>query len=84
MSKKTQKNIDGELTWNYRIVLEKRASHTEYSLREVFYKNGKPISCTADWCAPFGETPHEFRQDFDLMKQAFTRPILTLTGNKLI
>lgn len=68
--------------WNYRIIFDPKSN--SYSIHEVYYKNNKPCSWTENGICPFGESLDELSEDFEMMKEAFSKPCLTIIENKLI
>jgi hypothetical protein len=71
-----------DMAWNYRVIYspknEDLAWDTDtFSIREVFYNDDGDIEYWSDENAePFGATFEELAADFDLMAEAFERPIL--------
>ena len=64
-------------TWNYRIVKTKGSLYDEYEIREVFYDEiGNPTFCIDEPSCPYGETIEELKEDYELMKKAFDKPVL--------
>jgi len=77
--KKTEKTPDFSGGWNYRII-----DDGNLTIREVWYdnKNKARLWASESWSAT-GNDVAELEHDFKLMKQAFSRPILKVKGNKL-
>ena len=73
-----------DMAWNYRVIYspknEDLAWDTDtFSIREVFYNDDGDIEHWSDENAePFGATFEELADDFDLMAEAFERPILMM------
>lgn len=67
--------------WNYRVT--KRGSDPEqgldYEIREVYYRqDGSILGWTEKPCEPYGHSEAGLREDFQLMQEAFERPVLDL------
>jgi hypothetical protein len=61
-----------KMSWNYRLVKNEKL----LQIHEVYYRNEKPHSITADPVALCGETMEELAKVIDLMKEALSKPIL--------
>lgn len=60
------------MSWNYRLVKEK-----DYiTLREVYYKKGKPWLCTDGGTTIGGEDENNARLGLELATLALTKPVL--------
>ena len=66
--------------WNYRIIFDSRSN--SYSIHEVYYNNDKPHSWSENGICPFGESLIELQEDFKMMKEAFSMPILEIKTDK--
>ena len=58
--------------WNHRVFKDKDG----YSIRETFYKDGKPHLWSAEPEAPFGETLDELKEDLKRMLGATEQPVI--------
>ena len=71
-----------DMAWNYRVIYSPKnediAWDTDtFSIREVFYNEDGDIEYWSNEDAePYGVTFEELAADFDLMAEAFERPIL--------
>lgn len=70
--------------WNYRVVATKESDCWSYNIREVYYKNGAPVSWAAEPQYPCGESLEEVQQDLNNMSKAFSKPTLIEKGDKLV
>jgi len=71
-----------KMTWNHRIVAEEKGGETTYRIHEVFYDdNGCPTSWTAGPVIPVGDSIHEVRSEYDLMRLAFFRAALRIQSD---
>ncbi len=70
MKKKTN---DG---WNYRIVRIKEGKSFWYTIRDVYYKNGKAHSWGAEPQAPMGENVAGILLDMLMMTEAVQKPVM--------
>jgi hypothetical protein len=66
--------------WNYRVIFD--PGSTSYSIHEVYYENDKPCSWSENGICPFGESLEELSEDFEMMKKAFSEPILEIKSDK--
>jgi hypothetical protein len=70
------------MAWNYRVIYQPKGEEITwdsdtFSIREVFYNDLGEIEHWSDEDAtPYGTTFEELAADFDLMQEAFERPIL--------
>jgi hypothetical protein len=65
------------MAWNYRIVEHNDAAGIWYAIHEAFYNRNKGIwAISKEPIHPYGEEPDELREDYELMSQAFKRPII--------
>jgi hypothetical protein len=77
-----------EMFWNYRVVYIPESendifSEANFTIREVFYdKDGEIHYWTDEGAVPTGADFEELCNDFDLMAEAFERPILMLTTDE--
>lgn len=75
------------MTWEYRVVfspVEEGSDDGEYSIREVYFDDEGEIAWWGEEAAiPYGETFEEFCDDFDMMAEAFDKPVLILNGDEL-
>lgn len=63
--------------WNHRILIHRNKDEVGYSVHEVYYdEDGKPNSCTADSCHPYGNTIEELKNEIDQFAKATTLPFL--------
>jgi len=69
-----------EIVWNYRIIKHNKDC---YTIHEVFYKNGKPVSWTDKPISPVAQSPEDLKIDLTLIRQALKRPVLEIKKNKL-
>jgi len=73
------------MSWNYRVIMlpkdaEDSFSEDTFVIREVFYDENDEIEFWMEEdSVPLGETFEELADDFDLMAEAFEKPILMLT-----
>jgi len=68
------------MTWNYRIIKNTINNVDYYAIHEVYYDdNLNPHSCSADPIYPYGDSLEELNIDFNLMKSAFSKPILDMS-----
>ncbi len=71
------------MTWMYRLIKRHIKTTPElakyntswYEIAEVYNDDGN-LSWTEDGIGPGGETPEECQRDYELMAEAFTKPIL--------
>lgn len=74
------------MTWNYRIVRTTHQvgddEHEEYTIREVYYEDGKIVSWTANPCHPSGETWQECGNDHAIMGRAIGLPIVDVSSGE--
>lgn len=78
---------DSTMSWNYRVIyLPKNPNddsffnNDSFVIREVYYNDAGEIEFWAEEDAsPIGETFEELCDNFDLMQEAFEKPILMLT-----
>lgn len=76
------------MTWNYRIVRENIGTRKEpvyhYGIYEVYYsKAWNPVAWSADvQKAEAYHTLKEFKQQFNMMRQALGRWVLEMRGKK--
>jgi len=83
-------NLSGEkkMSWNYRVVYvpedkDDIFGENSFSIREVFYaEDGSIEFWSEEPSAPNGTDFEELCNDFDLMAEAFERPILILSENE--
>lgn len=69
------------MTWNYRLVKKKypKAARQEamVQIHEVYYDpDGNPDACTVDPVAVMGENVTECHEQYEMMNEAFSHPIL--------
>ena len=75
------------MSWNYRVIYLPKTpdddsffNNDSFVIREVYYNDAGEIEFWAEEDAsPIGETFEELCDDFDLMQEAFEKPILMLT-----
>jgi hypothetical protein len=78
----------GKMTWNYRVVFIPKSGDSlfdddQFVIREVYYNEDEEIEFWSEEdSTPFGETFEELASDFDLMQEAFEKPILMLTQDE--
>ena len=67
------------MTWNYRLVEIKESTHlTLVGVCEVYYnKEGTPTSRTLNFVSLYGDCEGEVFEDYELIAEAFLKPILT-------
>jgi len=78
--------------WNYRIMRHKDrlpihlggTTEYTYSFHEVYYEYGKNAGWSENPIAPLAETINGLRNELDLFKKAFKRPILDYKTGKEI
>jgi len=76
------------MSWNYRVIYIPKDGDSifdddQFVIREVFYNDDDEIEFwTEEDASPFGETFEELADDFDLMQEAFEKPILMLTKDE--
>lgn len=73
---KNQNPKDG---WNYRVVREDGV----FTIRKVYYENSKIIGLVQT-ASPLGTTLTELKDDYLIMHNAFSRPVLRVKGSKLV
>ena len=79
---------DKTMSWNYRVLYipenkDDIFGENSFSIREVFYnEEGEIEFWSEDNVAPTGTDFEELADDFDLMAEAFERPILMLTEDE--
>ncbi len=77
------------MTWRYQIMRHKYETpgiNGEYSfqIHEVYLDdNGEVDTWTEDGMEPFGESPEELRECYDMMKEAFDMPVLDENGDEI-
>jgi len=77
-----------QMPWNYRVVFIPKSSDSifeddQFVIREVYYNEDEEIEFWSEEdSTPFGETFEELADDFDLMQEAFEKPILMLTQDE--
>ena len=76
------------MSWNYRVVRKKYPSqkldsgvrikgYVTYGIFEVYYNSrDKPYLVTVDPVDPFGENLQELKACYEMMAEAFTKPVL--------
>ena len=65
------------MSWNYRVVSQSWGPQkTIYGVHEVYYKDGEPEMVTVRPIQLKSETVEELREDFKLIQDAFTQPVL--------
>lgn len=74
------------MNWNYRVVKEKEKTIDAYffSIREVYYKEGKPDMWSVEPIWPIGTSLDGLSTDVDLMMHAFNHPVLEMINDKLV
>lgn len=76
--------------WNYRVVAEFNDSDKvilrswSFTIRDVYYENGKPTSWGAEPQYPVGEDTQGLITDLENMNKAYLQPLLVVSGDKLI
>lgn len=78
---------DSTMSWNYRVIYlpkdpndDSFFNNDSFVIREVYYNDAGEIEFWAEEDAsPIGETFEELCDNFDLMQEAFEKPILMLT-----
>ena len=70
------------LSWNYRIVRKTSpdGASVYFEIHEVYYREGGTSieAWSENPIAPSGESVEELKSSFELMAQAFQRPVLTI------
>ena len=85
MTPVTDNDRSEDMTWNYRVIMlpnDKEDSFPDdaFVIREVYYNDEGEIDFWMEEDSrPYGETFEELADDFDLMAEAFEKPILMLT-----
>lgn len=85
MTPVTDNDRSEDMTWDYRVIMlpkdkEDVFSDDAFVIREVFYNDEGEIDFWMEEDSlPHGETFEELADDFDLMAEAFEKPILMLT-----
>jgi hypothetical protein len=78
----------GEMSWNYRVVFEPDAEGStegEYTIREVYYDDLGEITWWSDEAvSPSSDDFWDLAAEFDLMAEAFERPVLVLIDDELV
>lgn len=69
------------MSWNYRVAVERTEDEPRYTIREVYYRDGKVAGWT-DAASPFGETLEGLADDLQKMVAALQDPTLDLTDEK--
>ena len=74
--------------WNYRVVrTEWKSEHGDvevtYSMREVFYQDGKPRAYSENPRFPLGESVSELKDDLIMMAASFSKPVLDETMREI-
>lgn len=64
------------MTWNYRVVRKKAGNQDVYTIREVYYTDGKPDSVTVKAAWPAGFTIEELEKDLEHYCEALKKPVL--------
>jgi len=84
----TDDDRSDDMTWNYRVVFIPKSSDSifdddQFVIREVYYDENDEIEFWSEEdSTAFGETFEQLADDFDLMQEAFEKPILMLTQNE--
>lgn len=61
------------MSWNYRMV----RNENSVAIHEVYYgEDGEPHSCTMNPVSPLGKDVESLKKDFEMMEQAFDKPVL--------
>ncbi len=63
------------MVWNYRVIANEEIN-PYYTIHEVYYYDGQPITLTENRIAAFGESVEELRSDMQLMIKALDKPVL--------
>ena len=78
----------GEMTWDYRVIFtpfEEGSDEGEYTIREVYYDDEGEISWWSDEAVELiSEDFWDLAADFDLIAEAFDKPVLVLIGEELV
>ena len=78
----------GEMTWDYRVIFtpyEAGSDEGEYTIREVYYDDEGEISWWSDESVELiSEDFWDLAADFDLIAEAFDKPVLVLIGEELV
>jgi hypothetical protein len=76
--------------WNYRVVADFNNVEQEalrqwsFTIRDVYYTNGKPTSWGAEPQYPCGEDTQGVISDLENMNKAYLQPLLVEVDNKLV
>lgn len=74
------------MSWNYRMVRDVHQvgdeEHEEYTIREVYYKDGKIVAWSAEPSSPSGDTWQECGNDHAIMGRAIGQPIVDVSSGK--
>lgn len=77
-----------DMAWDYRVIFmpfEEGSDEGEYTIREVYYDEEGEISWYGDDPAQLlSDNFWELADDFDLMAEAFEKPVLVLVGDELV
>jgi hypothetical protein len=86
----TPANIEKDSYWNYRVVATFHNSDKEilsgwsFTIRDVYYKNGKPDMWGAEPQYPCGENTQDVILDLENMNKAYLQPLLIEVDDKLV
>ena len=65
---------------DYNLVVD-TLEETQYGVVETYYNDENEIAFTsAEFQAPYGETLEELKSSFEMMKEAFDKPVLDLNN----
>lgn len=68
------------MSWNYRVIKDKdQHNHEFFAIHEVYYKDGKPTSCTENPIKLIGDSIKDLKQDLKLIEEAFSKPVLEMS-----
>lgn len=74
------------MTWNYRIVRDVHKvgdeEHEEFTIREVYYDDGRIVSWTKDPMYPSGDTWIECADNHAMMGRACGQPIVDISSGE--
>jgi len=65
--------------WNYRVIHSVDKGQDSFAIHEVFYDDDqKPNGCTSEAISPYGEYWATLKENYDLMEEAFRKPVLEM------
>mgnify|MGYP001614251380 CR=1 FL=1 len=70
------------MTWNYRLVRKVTGNGFYFAIHEAYYTNDECDYITLDGVEVGGDTITECKSEYNMMKEAFKRPVLDYETRK--